>query len=242
MAVVNEVPILQELDRLHKKLDVLSTLLHSKPQSDLKELHAALAQAQAEFRIARPSKENNYFKMKYESLEDVVRASRPALAKNGLSVKWTQSIAADSGSVLTCTLAHSSGQQIESSVRILPGKNDPRSFSSEVEYLKRMLYSGITGVVADDDDDAEMAMTEFRDEDEKGTALNAKYNPKENLRLTISPEQLEELNYELAEYPDLAEQVLKQLHLKYLADMPKEKYKVAMDRIRQIKALRNGKK
>ncbi len=240
MAQFNEAVLLQEFERLGKKLDLTLTLLQSKPQSDLKELNAALALAQAEFRIARPSKENNYFKMKYEALEDVVRASRPALAKNGLSVKWTQSVTADAGSVLTCTLAHSSGQQIESSVRVLPGKNDPRAFMSEVEYLKRMLYTGITGVVADDDDDAMMASIDTIAEEEKGVALTTKYNPKENLRITITPEQLEELNYELAEYPDLAEQVLKQLHLKYLADMPKEKFKAAMDRIRQIKSLRNG--
>lgn len=241
MAQFNEAAFLTEFERLGKKLDLVLTLLQARPQGDLKELNAALALAQAEYRIARPSKENNYFKMKYEALEDVIRASRPYLAKNGLSVKWTQSVMPDSGSLLTCTLAHSSGQQIESSVRVLPGKNDPRAFMSEVEYLKRMLYTGITGVVADDDDDAMMASTQFIEEEEKGVALSTKYNPRENLRVTITQEQLEEMQYELAEYPDLGEQVLKQLHLKYLADMPKEKFKPAMDRIRQIKALRNGK-
>jgi hypothetical protein len=236
-----EVEKSQELERLHEKIDSILTLLQFPQQPDLKELYAALALAQAEYKIAKPTHENNYFKMKYEALEDVVRASRPYLAKNGLSVTWKQSILPDSGSVLTCTLAHSSGQQIESSVRILPGKNDPRSFFSETEYLKRMLYSGLTGVVADDDDDGEMAMHEFRDTEEKGVALTTKYNPKENLRVTITPEQLEELNYELAEFPDLADQVLHQLNLRYLADMPKEKFRIAMERIRKIKLLRNGK-
>ncbi len=237
-----EASVLQEIERLGKKVDVALTLLQAMPQGELKDLNAALALAQAEYKIAKPSKENHYFKAKYESLEDIVRASRPYLAKNGLSTHWKQSALVDGGSLLTCTLAHNSGQQIESSVRVMPGKNDPRSFVSEVEYLKRMLYAGLTGVVADDDDDGEMAQHEFRTEEEQGTSLTLKYDPRENLRVTITPEQLADLNYELAEYPDLADQLLKQLNLKYLADMPKERFKKAIERVREIRALRNGRK
>lgn len=240
MTVENEV--LQAIEKISKKIDLTLTLLQSKPCVDLKDLHKALALAQAEYQIARPSKENNYFKMKYESLEDVIRASRPYLAKNGLSVKFVQTVLVDGGSMLTCILAHSSGQQVESSVRLTSVRNDPRAIMSETEYLKRMLYTGITAVCADDDDDGEFAASEFRHEVEEGTSLTTKYNPKEDTRECISKEQLEELNYELQEYPDLAELLLKQLNLKYLADMPKSKFRVAMERLRSIKIIRNGKK
>ena len=57
----------------------------------------------------------------------------------------------------------------------------------------------------------------------------------------ITREQIEELEYELAEYPDLAESILDGLRIQSLADMPKSQYGVSIRRIREIKQLRNGK-
>ena len=75
----------------------------------------------------------------------------------------------------------------------------------------------------------------------KGTALNTKYNPKENKYESITTEQLEELEYELAEFPDIAEQILEGFKIQSLANMPKQKFLPAVSRIREIKLLRNGK-
>ena len=58
----------------------------------------------------------------------------------------------------------------------------------------------------------------------------------------MTKEQLEELEYELADYPDIAEKVLDGLHLQNLADMPKSKYMSSLTRIREIKMVREGKK
>lgn len=76
----------------------------------------------------------------------------------------------------------------------------------------------------------------------KGPALTNKYNPKEQSYETVTREQLEELEYELAEYPDLAEEILGKLHLQSLADLPKSKYQVSLNRIREIKNARNNSK
>lgn len=224
--------------------DLKKTKIISQPSrsEDLKELFTALSKAQAEMKTAGLNAENPYFKSAYADLAEIVRVSRPALAKNGLSVIQQILPNEDGQNILHCILAHSSGQWIETRMRILPVKNDIQSMASYITYLRRYSYAAIVGVVtADEDDDGEKAVYDQRELAAKGTALNTKYNPKELVPETIVKEQLEELNYELAEYPDIAEQVMEGLKIQSLADMPKVKFQVAINRIRQIKQLRNGK-
>jgi hypothetical protein len=73
----------------------------------------------------------------------------------------------------------------------------------------------------------------------KGVAINAKYDPRDVTKETITKEQLNELEYELAEYPDIAEMVLDGLKIQSLADIPKSKFQVSATRIREIKRIRN---
>ncbi len=236
------------LDALAELKQQLSTSIPtSKPlpskSEDLKELFAALSKAQGEMRTAGLNSENPFFKSAYADLAEIVRVSRPALFKYGLSV-IQQILPNDDGqNILHCILAHSSGQWIETRMRILPAKTDMQSIGSYITYLRRYSYAAIVGVVvADEDDDGEKAVHDQREVVSKGVALNTKYNPKDNSLETITKEQLQEAQYELAEYPDIAEQVLDGLKIQSIADMPKSKYSVSMQRIREIKALRNGKK
>lgn len=208
----------------------------------LNELFTALAKAQSEFRVAGNRSDNPYFKSKYADLAEVVSASRPALTKYGLSVMQRQEPDQDGANYLYTLLCHSSGQYICSKMRLLPVKNDIQSLGSALTYSKRYAYAALVGVVsADEDDDGERAMSDSREIAQKGTSINTKYNPKEQSRDTITREQLDELEYELAEYPDIAEQVLDGLHIMTLADMPKNKFLASINRIRTIKAARNGK-
>jgi ERF superfamily protein len=211
---------------------------------EIKELATALAKAQSEYDTAELNKVNPYFKSRYADFTAVVSASRPALTKNGLSV--TQEISNDDTGALWCIteLMHTSGQWKLSKFRMLPPKNDIQSISSYNTYVKRMCYASLVGVVTgDEDDDGENAVATSREVYAKGTALNTKYNPKEINPEVITPEQLSELEYELAEdgCKDIAEQVLEGLKIQSLADMPKTKYPVAIRRIREIKQLRLGK-
>jgi hypothetical protein len=240
---MNDAQLTDALDRIYKAIQeqakkVDQILIQPKALFSQKELNAALAAAQSEFEIARKSKEDNYYHMRYENLTDVVDASRPYLAKNGLSVTFLIDHKDDGGALLTCSLLHSSGQSLESKMRLLPSKNDPKSLASEVSFMKRILYAGITGVVADDeDDDAEVAMATFRDTDERGLSP-AKPETREE-RIPITKDQYEELEYELAEYADIGQVILDAYKIRDLASMPKSKYSSAMSRIRAIKALRN---
>lgn len=209
---------------------------------DINELATSLAKAQADFEIAGLNRTNPYFKSRYADFQSVVTASRPALTKNGLSVIQNIIAHVSGESILHTILMHNSGQWIESRMRILPPKNDVQTMSSYITYLKRISYSSLIGVVTgDEDDDGEIAVATHRETFAKGTALNTKYNPKDIAHDVIVREQLEELEYELADYPDIASDILDKLRLQSLADLPKSKFQASITRIREIKNMREGK-
>lgn len=126
------------------------------------ELFAALAKSQAEMHTAGPNSTNPFFKSKYADFGEIVKVSRPALTKNGLCV-IQRVINSENGMELCTTLGHSSGQYIESVIKINPLKTDVQSLGSYITYLKRYAYTAIVGVVvSDEDDDGEASMKEVR--------------------------------------------------------------------------------
>ena len=144
----------------------VATLKKIEPQphrsSELKDLFAALCKAQAEMETAELSSENPFFKTRYADLAAIVKASRPALTKHGLSI-IQQIITGDDGNTLLHTmLCHTSGQWVESRVRIVPPKNDVQSIGSYITYLRRYSIAAICGIVSSDDDDGEMAVAHNR--------------------------------------------------------------------------------
>lgn len=238
------------LEKLEKKMEKIDFTKFSKlsrlnltMSEDTNEIAAALSKAQGDMSVASLDSTNPYFKSKYADFATIVRASRPALTKHGLAVTQQIIVGEDGQTMLHTILMHSSGQYIESRMRVVPAKNDLQTLGSCITYLKRYAYSALVGVTAsDEDDDGERAMAPARTVAEKGVALNAKYDPRNETADTISKDQLAELEYELTEYPDIAEQVLDGLKIQSLADMPKSKYRAALDRIRSIKAARNNPK
>lgn len=207
--------------------------------NSLNELFGALAKAQSEMKPAQKGSENPYFKSRYADLEEVVNSSRPALTKNGLAVLQQVKLNADGQSILHSILGHSSGQFIESRMRIVPPKTDIQSFGSYLTFLRRYAYAALIGVVTGEhDDDGEVAMVEARQIIAKGPSN--KYNPKEQSFETVTKEQLEEMEYELQGCPDLAEEILDKMRIQSLADLPKSKYMVSIQRIREIKNARAG--
>lgn len=236
--------LFNEIAALSKKIDsALCHTPHIKARSDeLKDLFSALAEAQSEMPAVAGNKENPYFKERYIDLGDMISASRPSLTKFGLAV-IQQILPNDDGQMILHTiLSHSTGQWIESRMRVIPPKNDVRTMDSYITYLRRCAYGSLIGIVGiNDDDDGEYASATSRDTFAKGTAINTKYNPKENKLETISRDQLDEFEYELEGYPDIAEMVLDGLRIQNLADTPKEKFRVSINKIREIKSIRDGK-
>lgn len=211
--------------------------------SELNELFSALSTAQGEFQAIGCNRENPYFKARFADLDSILSSVRPALMKNKLTFLQQIRINDEGMTILHSVLGHSSGQWIESRNRIIPSKNDPQTFGSTLSYLRRYAAVSLLGVTISqdkDDDDAEKDMAESRHIFVKG-ALNTKYNPKEETSETITKEQLEELEYELADHTDIATQILDGLRLQSLVDLPKSKFLITIKRIREIKQLREGK-
>ena len=175
------------------------------------------------------------YEFKYAPLDAITEYIIPVLQKHGLA--FLQAV--DDGLIAT-RIIHKSGQWIESTVRITPAKNDIKTIESYTNFMKRLAYGSIVGIISEgDDDDGEIEMVQAREIVAKGPST--KYDPKKESFESITKEQLEELEYELAEHPDIGESVLDGLRILSLADMPKSQFMKSLQRIREIKQLRNGK-
>jgi hypothetical protein len=229
----------QELEELYALKRVADP--YESEQTDL--LDTALAKAALEYTRIGFNCENPYFKSSYADLDAIMWAIRPVLARHGCRIEYKTKLADDGATILHCRVKHSSGQWSESRARIIPTKNDQQSYASALTYMKRHQVMAILNVTISEDytdDDAERNMAEHRGIQEKGVALNTKYNPKENTSETITREQREELEYEMAEFPDILTMVLDGLKIESLADMPKSKFHASAERIRKIKNARLG--
>lgn len=127
--------------------------------NELNELFEALAKAQIEMTNAEKNTDNAYLKSKYADFSSVVDAARPHLAKNGLAV-LQRIVYVDGEMYLQTILGHSSGQQIDSNIRVdvkvdpnNPKINYMHALGSSLSYLRRYSYSSLVGVAVGTNDD-----------------------------------------------------------------------------------------
>ena len=118
----------------------------------LNELAPALAKAQGQMESAKKDSTNPHFRSKYADLAAVVEAIKKPLSDNGLS--YLQGFGWDEhGALIVRTrLLHSSGQWVESELRVRPVKDDPQGVGSAVSYGRRYALQSLVGLTADDDD------------------------------------------------------------------------------------------
>lgn len=206
-----------------------SSLWEPSESSTLDSLYSALAKAQTEMKLAELGSKQSYYGTNYASLSSVIKSSRPALTKNGLCV--IQNIKPNrKGEVCLFTrLCHSSGEWIQSCIRITPEKNDIQSFGKYITYLRRYAYGSLVGVITDEDDDGETEMKEVRSKDTQ---------PKKS---TISRDQLQILSRELEGHPDILERILKGCKIGKLSEMPASRYAGCIDHIRSSKEAKEAK-
>lgn len=126
---------------------------------EIKDLSAALTDFQSKIEQPKLEKEvvvktktGSSYKFKYADLSACVRAATPALKEAGLAVSQ---IICD-GKLVTL-LSHKSGQWIKSEMFMPQVTSDYQAYGSAITYLKRYSYCAILGIVADTDDDANMA-------------------------------------------------------------------------------------
>jgi len=127
--------------------------------AEIKDISAALSafqgsieQPKLEKEVSVKTKAGYSYKFKYADLSACVKSASPALKEHGLSVSQIIS----NGKLVTL-LSHTSGQWLKSEVLLPNQSSDYQAFGSAITYLKRYSYCAILGIVADTDDDANIA-------------------------------------------------------------------------------------
>jgi hypothetical protein len=119
-------------------------------------LAPALVKAQAAFGVAKKTATNPHFKTKYATLGDVMDAIKPALEAHGLAVLQGAVESDPTGFRLETKLLHSSGEWVASQ-QWFSGGTDIQKLGGVLTYARRYTLSALLGVVADEDDDGNLA-------------------------------------------------------------------------------------
>ena len=163
---------------------------------NIDKLAAALAKFQGELEqpamnssVKVDTKSGRSYSFKYADLSACKAAAKKPLCDNELSV--TQLIEEDY-SVVT-VLMHSSGQFISSKVRmpIVNGRQEgAQSVGSSITYAKRYAYCAILGIVADEDDDGNMASGNYCENKNNQSQPQQKRQPQQPQKPVFSDKQL----------------------------------------------------
>jgi hypothetical protein len=129
--------------------------------NEINELATALAKAQGEIKSPRKDQtaKGKAFSYDYASLNSFLKASLEVLSKNGLAiVQGMDDSDIQPGDVLVITkLIHSSGQWIESRLKLHANNNDPQAMGSAITYGRRYALAAMVGLAPEEDDDAQKA-------------------------------------------------------------------------------------
>ena len=123
-------------------------------------LYEALINAQSEIDFAKLNKVNPHFKNKYADLASIMDACKVALINNELCILQIITTDDKGQMFLVTRLAHISGEFIESKFALRSEKNTIQGLGSTITYARRYSLSSMLGIVADEDDDCEIAMKE----------------------------------------------------------------------------------
>lgn len=141
------------------KLEVTRSIVEFSPECD--QLFAAMAVAQGEFVDVERTQEaevqsrrtNTKFTYEYETLADVIAATRKPLADSGLAVMQFPWAAGQNAVTVRTLVTHKSGQWLYNDLTAQTEGVDPQSLSSGITYLKRIARKSILGVAATNEDD-----------------------------------------------------------------------------------------
>ncbi len=136
------------------------------------DLCGALRSFQSECKNVQKNADNPYFKSKYADLASIWDMIRPLLSKHGLVVvqtpggEMTWNSGADGKTyslmmvTMTTRICHAASDQwIESSLSIPVKDPNAQSIGSAITYARRYSLTSMLGIVAEDDDDGEAAVS-----------------------------------------------------------------------------------
>lgn len=125
--------------------------------TETKSLVDALVAIQADAPAITLDSENPHFHSRYPSLAGIMDRVRPVTAKHGIAIVQMPTLV-DGQPALTTRLIHApSGEAIESTMLLLPAREDPQGQGSALTYGRRYMVLSMLGLVGDEDDDANVA-------------------------------------------------------------------------------------
>lgn len=148
----------------------------TKTEKNHESLVAALVSFQSDLPAVDLDSHNPHFKSKFASLANITRKVLPKLAENGLAFSVGSRV--ENGLlILDARLLHSpSGETISAQFPIT--ETNPQKVGSAVTYYRRYALSSLTGIVADEDDDGNVASEPAPPALAKAQAAKAKPAPK----------------------------------------------------------------
>lgn len=128
-----------------------------KTSEQLDKLSEALAAAQGQFEDVIMTGKNPHFKAPFSTLNDLKRATKTALSKNGLALVQFPAFI-DGRCVIFSRLLHKSGQWLEGDFSLRPDRDAPQPMGSAISYGCRYMKRSILDLEAGaEDDDGEVA-------------------------------------------------------------------------------------
>lgn len=134
-----------------------------KHTDSLTKLAPALVAAQAELKAVGKDAKNPHFKNTYASLDAIIEAIRPTLAKHGLAVvqgatvPMTTDVGGLVGFAVETMLIHTSGEWITNTAIMPITKADPQGAGGALTYGRRYSLSALLALATDEDDDGHAA-------------------------------------------------------------------------------------
>jgi hypothetical protein len=125
-------------------------------------LATAVTKAVAELKNPAKDSVNPFYNSKYADLATVRDAVLPVLARHDLAVLQLP-CELDNAAALTTLLTHTSGEWVETTIKLRPVRNDPQGVGSALTYARRDALQSIAGVAAEDDDDGNAAGRRSKD-------------------------------------------------------------------------------
>jgi hypothetical protein len=248
MNAIEYADLASKLDGLSIQITDLSRDLHDikdKPTKDL--LYQALAKAKLEYKPLRFNRTNTFNKQVYADLEAIQRATNNALSNAGLTFIQAP-VDVDGTTYLDSILGHCSGQELSYRNRLIipeyTGANsNNQRYGEALAYLKRQVAQAMLGIVAcndeADNDDADTSEYIWNKQATKAIAGDERKAIADDgiMSERITKSELEDLRFELDDYPVTLKAILKRFGIKELADLPKSMYQSTIRDIRERKMM-----
>jgi len=144
----------------------------------IKNIAAAMCQAQSEMGGAHKGANNPFFKSKYADLSEVIKVVKEPFANNGLSFVQFPINDGDKIGVETI-LMHESGEWLSNSFTVKATKQDAQGAGSVITYCKRYGLQAVAGIPSEDDDgnSASSNKPSKPDENDMAWIASVKENP-----------------------------------------------------------------